>query len=250
MNNQKTMKRIKNIIFILNSIFLLLFIGYVFLGPFSKISIVELKTDGKLKNIKSYTKQEEKILSFLNSYKGQFLWQADLKKIVKKINGFYLGTEVYVVRRFPNRLIVSLKKKNTALLLLKEGEFFYSVSYEGEIGSQRNREESFDFPILRGSAFWNNLQLRKRVLSILSSLPKKDVFFSIQNLSEISYNKNNDSLFFHLISGHFILELKGQLDSKKIKNIDFVLNYLDQYGHQRGFIDARFDKKIIVKNLN
>ena len=242
------MKKIRIIFLIF--VFLLSFTLYIFLGPFFKISEVELNIDKELKISKSYKLKEENILSYLKSYKGQFLWRVDLKNLVEKVNTFYLGSEVYAVRKLPNRLLVFLKKKNTALLLLKEGEFFYSLSYEGEIGDQRNPEESFDFPILRGKLFWEKLQLRKRALSILSSIPQQGRFFSVQNISEISYNKANDSLLFYLIRSHFILELKEQASPKKIQNIDFVLNYLNQRGDKGGRIDARLDKKIIVKDIN
>lgn len=243
------MRKIRNIFLGFGFIFILFFI-YAFLGPFSKISSVELDVDEKLKTTRSYIKKEKEILSYLNSYKGKSLWQVDLKHLVKQTNAFYLGSEIYVVRRFPNRLIVFLKKKNTALLLLKDREFLYSVSYEGKIGDKKNMEEFFDFPILRGELFWDSPQLRKRALSILSSLPKTGPFFSVQNISEIFYNKINDSLLFYLISSPFILELKKQVSPEKLQNINFVLNYLNQKGSQRGFIDARLDKKIIVKHLN
>ena len=242
------MKKVKNIFLILTSVILLAFVIYAFLGPFSRISLVKLKVDEKLKANKIYMTKDQEILSYLNNYKGQWLWSVDLKELVKKLNSIYLEAEIHVVRKFPSQLNVALKKKSTALLLLKEGELFYSVSYEGEIGSPKNIEESFDFPILRGNSFWNDLQLRQRVLSVLSVLPKEGQTFSIQNISEISYNKSNDSLFFHLIFHPFILELKDQPSPKKIKNIDFVLNYLHREKNQGGLIDARLDKKIIVKN--
>lgn len=244
------MSKIKSILLIIISAVLFVLVVFAFLGPFSKISSVELKTDQDLKNTSSYAKKEKQILSYLNSYKGQRIWTVDLKALVQKINDLYWGSEVYAFRKFPGQLVISLKKKSTALLLLKAGATFYSVSYEAEIGSLRNTGESFDFPILRGTHFWNSLSLRKKALFILSAIPKEGQVFSVQNVSEISYNKLNDSLYFYLISHPFILELKKRPNSEKIKNINFVLNYLNQQGAQGGLIDARLDKKIIVKNSN
>ncbi len=229
---------------------ILLFLLFCALGPFSKISVVELNVDRELKKVDSYIKKEEKILSHLNSYKGQFLWQVDLKDFVKEANDFYSGSEVYAVRKFPGRLIVFFRKKDTALLLLKDEGMFYSVSHEGDIGKKRELGESFDFPILRGKVFWLDSHLRKKTLSIFSSIPKTGRFFSAKNISEISYNKSNNSLIFYLLSGYFIVELKNGLHQKKIQNINFVLNYLNQKGYQKGYIDARLGKKIIVKYLN
>ena len=244
------MKKTGNVFLKLIVIFLLFFCVYVFLGPFSRISLVDVSIDEKLKTDGFYIKEEREILSYLENYRGQFLWQVDLKDLVEKTNAFYLGLSAYAARRFPNRLTLVLKKKRTALLLLRNGGDFFSVSDKGEMGGERNPEESFDFPILRGELFWEEAQLRERALSILSSIPEKGPFFSVQNVSEISYNETNDSLLFYLISGPFILELKKQVQPKKMKNINFVLNYLIQKDSQKGFIDARLDKKIIVKHLD
>ena len=244
------MKKIKIFFLIFGSVFLLGFISYIFLGPLSKISFVELHIDKELKKSQFFVKKEQALLSYLKNYQGQSLWKIDLKTMVKEVNAFHLGSEAYVRRSFPNRLNVFLKKKETALLLLKEREIFYSISYEGEIGNKRSLKESFDFPILRGKAFWNRRVLRERVLSLLAHIPKEGAFFSVQNISEISHNKVNDSFLFYLTFNSFILELKAKPSINKITNIDFVLKYLNQRGDQGGWIDASFEKKIIVKNLN
>ena len=243
------MKKIKQVFLIAFSGILLFFIISLFLVHFSRISFVELQTDERLKKVKSYKIREKEISSYLESYKGKFLWLVSLKKLMKTIQTFYLGTEIHVVRKFPNRLIVFLRQRDTVLLLLKDGEFFYSVSYEGKIGIKKNRGESLNFPILRGDVFWNDSQLRKKALSVISLISQKDSAFSTQNISEISYNPKNKSLVFYLIPGHFILELNSQPSPKQLKNINFVLNYLNRRGDQGGRIDARLGKKIIVKKL-
>lgn len=244
------MEKIKNIFLGLCFLFLLLFIAYVFLGPLSKISFVDLEVEPRLKAIQSYQTKEDKIVYFLNSHKGQFLWGLDLKKLTKQIHDFYIGMDVHVSRKLPNRLVVSLKQKRAVLLLLKEGKWFFSISSEGEIGAKKQVGESLDFPVLRGDSFWKKPELRRRVLALVSLLPLSGSPFSVQNISEISYNQANDSLFFYLIPGRFILELNDQLFQKKINNINFVLRYLNQEENPGGLIDARMDKKIIVKKLN
>ncbi len=224
---------------------------FLMLTPFSKISVIKLQADDKLKSAQSYQLKEKEILSYLESYKGQWLWQTPLKELAKAVSAMYLEADVYTARRFPSRLIVILKKKDTALLLLREGEFFYSVSYKGDIGAKKSLGESLDFPILRGDVFWSDSRLRKRALSVFLSIPKNSRrAFAPQNISEISYNKANDSLFFYLMPGHFIVELAERASLKKAQNIDFVLNYLTQRKAQGKLIDARMDKKIIVKNQN
>lgn len=243
--------KIKPLFLIFVSGLLLFYFFYAVLGPLTRVSSIKFSADKQLKSRASYIKKEPDILSYLNEYKGKNLWQVNLKTLVTTLNELYFGAEVYVIRKWPNRLIVFLKPKATALILLKNKEVFYPVSYEGEIGDSINLKDFFDFPILRGKVFWNDLSLRKQVLSVLSSIPKKGEGFSIQNISEILYNKKNNSLMFYLIPGHFTVELQASsVSPKKIKNINFVLTYLSQRDHQGELIDARFPKKIIVKRIN
>lgn len=245
-----TMKKIKNIFLVCLLVSLLGFLFYAFFTPFFKVSFIDVQVNQEIKNIPLYKQQEEKIIQHLNIYKGRFLWKLNLKDIVQELYELYPGAEISVIRKFPDQLIVLLERKQIPLLLLKEGGSFYSVSYEGEIGVKKNSGESFDFPVLRGRFFWDDISLRKRAISVFSHIPKESAFFSGQNISEVSYNKNNDSLLLFLISGRFILELQGPPSPKKIKNIEFVLNYLNQRGEQGRHIDARMNKKIIVKKIN
>lgn len=240
------MRKIKNIFLICLSLSSFLFICYLLLGPFLKISLVEINSSKAIQKSSSYKQMEEELSSLLEKYKGQFLWKVSLKKLAKELKSSYPEFQFHIVRKLPNHLILFLNKKNTALLLFYEGDFF-PVSSTGEIGKKKATEESLDFPILRGRSFWKKSDIRKKALDILFSIPETGPLLSIPNLSEILYNEANNSLLFYLIKGSFIIELNKTLDSEKIKNILFVLNYLDQEKDKRNWIDARSDKKIIVK---
>ncbi|MDE0092562.1 MAG: hypothetical protein OXN83_04685 [Oligoflexia bacterium] len=246
---EKIMKKIK--FFSIAGFFgVIIFLVYVLLFPFSKIHSIDLKTTPEIKKDPLYIQKEPDIVSYLQNYKGQYLWKINLKKIVKKIEAVYLGGDIYIKRKFPNRLIVSLDKEKTSLLLLKQDHFFYSVFYDGNVGSRKSRTDSLNFPILRGKSFETSFQLRRRVLSILSDIPKAGNSFSLENISEIFYNEDNDSLLFYLAEDYFILELQSPPSLKIVQNIDFVLNYLKQQGRTRALIDVRLNKKIIVKKIN
>lgn len=240
------MKKTKNILLAFVSLLLFSFILYLLLGPFLRVSVVEIHTDKDIQKSNSYKHIEKNFSSFLDKYKGRILWTVNLKKLVKELNAAHPGFRIYVKRKLPNHLRVFLKKKDTALLLFHEGDFF-PVSYTGEIGNKKHSEESFDFPVLRGKSFWEKTDLRIKALNVFISLPKTGPFLSVKNLSELVYNETNDSLLFYLIKGNFVLELNEVLEMEKIKNILFVLNYLDQKKDKRNWIDARTDKKIIVK---
>ena len=243
----KMTKKIRKIFLIAFSLGLSAFFAAAFLGSFFKISFIDLKAGEGLLKAEAHKEKERRIRAYLDSHKGRFLWRAELKKMAGDIRAIYPEASVHIARKLPNRLSAVLSKKDTALLLLKGSEDFYSVSYQGEIGPKRGLSESFDFPLLRGESFWRDPHLRKTALSALSALPKEGPGFSAQNISEISYSGNNDSLIFYLIPGHFVLELKGQLSLKKIRNINFVLGYLRREERQSRLIDARFGQKIIVR---
>lgn len=247
---------LKNVMKTIRKLFLFLFLGLficlfgLLLFFFSKIQFIELKADLKIQNQAVYKSLESNIAAYLNNYKKKYLWSINLTETVKKIESIYSGGEVHVKRKFPNRLIVFIKEEPAFLLLLKQNQFFYSVSKEGYIGSQKRAVDSLNFPILRGKAFEEKLELRQRVLKILQTMPETGKLFSLENISEILYDKDNDSLLFYLVSDYFIVELKEALSLKTIKNINFVLNYLRMQGRTKAFVDARAGKKIIVKKLN
>ena len=241
------MAKAKKIFLIAGLALLFIWIAYMAVGPLFRVSLVKLNVDERLQNNKFFMEKESKTLLRLNSYKGQTLWRINLEKLAQQIHALWPYVEIKARRVFPNRLVVSLKKKDSALLLLKEGGSFYSIAYDGAINGTKALEESFDFPVLRGHSFWEKPLLRKRAVDIVSLVPPVGSLFSVQNISEISYLPANDSLLFYLISGHFSLEIKEPPSLEKVKNIDFVLSYLKQRGNTGGWIDARWDKKIIVK---
>ena len=216
----------------------------------SQIHVIDLKASAKIKAQDLYIKNRPKIKTYLETYKGRYLWAVNLKEIAQKAESIYLEGAVQVQRKFPNRLIVFFKEAEPFLLLLKQDRFFYSVSQEGRIGAKKNSLEGLNFPILRGKAFEKNSQLRRKAVKILLALPQTESSFSMENVSEILYNEDTGSLLFYLVSDYFIVELKNPPSLKQIRNIDFVLNYLRKQGRTKALIDAQLDKKIIVKRLN
>ena len=220
---------------------------FIVTALFFNTASIELKVDSQLKQQPGYFTKEYKILSYLNNYKSQQLWRLDLKKILHDIEDMSLGIKVYARKKYPDSLIVFLNKKNTALLLLKTDHTFYPVSHNGELGIKKNLQEIPNVPILRGAPFEQNKALRQKALKLMDQLPAQGSGFSSQNISEVSYHKKHDSFLFYLFTGLLILELKAPLSKQKIKNVDFVLSYLKKIGRQKAFIDARLNKKIIVK---
>lgn len=219
----------------------LLLVGGVFY--FSQVRVVEVHADSALQDIdkkKNFTKIE----THLNSYKGRPLWRVNLKKITHEIKTSYPFGDIHIVRQWPDRLVVFLSQIKPTLLILKKNKF-YSVSYEGEIQLEIQPSQSLDFPVLRGEAFWKNKELRKKAVHFLNSLPEQGLLTS-QSISEINYHKKNKSFLVYLMPYGFLVEWRGELHPKRIQNINFVLNYMQEKGGSSYHIDARFPRKIIV----
>ena len=214
---------------------------------FTKPLSVELKIDSKLKNQAGFSKKTTQVLSYLKKYKNQFLWQIPLKQIVQNIEQMSLGLDVSAYRKYPNQLIVSLNEKKTALLLLKGDSYFYSVSYDGSLGVKKQTQNIIKAPILRGTSFETEKDLRKEVLQLLELIPKDGQVFSIENISEIHYDKKQSSFLTYLSTRPLAINLNSPLRSQTIKNIEFVLEYLEKEEQKYSLIDARTEKKIIVK---
>ncbi|MBC6415497.1 MAG: hypothetical protein GDA46_03805 [Bdellovibrionales bacterium] len=220
---------------------------FIVLTLFSTPLSIKLETSPNLKQQASYIEQEKKILSYLNHYKKQSLWNINLKKIIQDIENISSRVKVFARKKYPHQLILLLNEKNTALLLLKENHNFYPISYEGDLGVKKNLQDILNVPILRGAFFEKNKALRQRILQILQEIPEQGRPLSVQNISEILYHEKHDSFLLYLSTKPFVLEIEKPPSKIKLQNIDFVLNYLKKINRHKAFIDARLDKKIIVK---
>ena len=235
------------ITFIQRSFFLIFFTLIFYFGffSFSQIDSVELKIDPSFKNFSSDKNFQKKIEDRLNTYKGKLIWKVNLKNMTEEIKKLHSVGNIYIVRRLPNRIIVFLEKDDFKVIILKNNKDFFPVSYNGEIRSRLDYNQSLNFPVLRGKTFWRDKELRKKIIEILSFLPKEGLL-TAKNVSEVRYSKKNDSFILHLMPKNFIIEWKGLLGLKKIQNINFVLNYMSKEEYPKYYVDARFSKKIIV----
>ena len=105
--------------------------------------------------------------------------------------------------------------------------------------------------------------LRKQAAEFALALPEKGLLRA-ENISEILYNKKNKSFVFFLIPGDVVLEAKAPATNQKIKNINFVLEYMERNGADKARpaaksrrraagggwrVNAISEKKIIVSAI-
>lgn len=214
---------------------------------FSKIDSINLYLDFSADTV-VYTKVEKKVKQYLSRYKGQKTWNLSLKKINQDLQKIYDSGYWHVRRQFPNRIIVILNQEDPIALFFKNKDEFYPVFLNGSIGPRLDFKKNLNFPIVRGVFFQKEIQLRKEITYLLVQLPKKG-WMTLNNISEIKYQKKNESFLFFLVSHNFVIESNKAIDKIQIQKINFVLNYLI---HQKLFnrhIDSRFEKKIIVNTM-
>ena len=218
-------------------------VGFFF--HFMKIESVDLKIDPQFNPSHWTAETKQKITSRINGYKGKKIWRVDLEDMAHELKKLYPAGRFRIRRRLPNRIVVFLKESKPLLLLLKGKEAFYPVSAQGDLHPPLAPGRYRDLPVLRGEVFYKNSDLRKQAVSLILSLPNKELL-TLKNISEITYDGKKKVFTLFLIPGHFSLEISGPPEEKRIQNINFVLNYLLQRKMTGRTIDARFEKKIIV----
>ena len=240
---------VKALSIFLLSLFFLGILVFSFFFQFTKIENISLKVNPQLKDSHFTETIQKKINLKLNDYKGKKIWKVKLENIATDIKKIYPALKIQVTRKLPNRIIVFLQNKDSVALLLKDNGGLYPVSFQGELQTRPSLNQSLDLPILTGKFFEKNKALRKKAIKLLLRFPEKGLLIS-KNVSEVIYNKKNSSFLFVLIPNYLVLELLEDLSSHRIKNINFVLNYLIQKGVKGSRVDVRFDKKIIVNARN
>ena len=190
--------------------------------------------------------ENKKVSLFLKKYKNRSIWSLRLKGMAQEIQNIFPSKEIYLKRKFPNKIEVFIEESLPVFLLLTGKGQFYPIFSDGKIGIILSADKLLDLPIMRGDVFKENRRLRIQVLDLLKILPKEDIF-SPKNISEIVYKPKQKSFTVYLIPHYFILEIKHPWKNKTIENINFVLNYLVQKEEKAAIIDAGFPEKIIVR---
>lgn len=224
---------------------------------FSKASSVELKAGAAVQKTAGYHAARREIENYLSKYTGQAMGRIDLKKITEDVARIYPAAEVQAARRFPRRLTVFLSQSRPLFLMLKGAGDLLSVFPDGSVRAQRGWDQPLDFPLLRGKSFWESAGLRKQAADFVSALPKKGSLRA-DSISEILYNRKNKSFVFFLMPGDVVLEAKAPASAQKIKNINFVLEYMERKSADKARpraesggwrVNAVSEKKIIVSAI-
>ena len=213
-------------------------------GYFNLDRIEVLIDDGQLES--HYLKpQVELVEKMIEIFRGQSLWHMDLAKLQKQIQDLNWVESVSLVRQWPATLKAKIKPLDVKLLLLtKKGEFF-PVVRKGEILNSIEIKNIPDAMILRGDVFQKNLELRKKAVSVLESIPLEGTFSRAQ-ISEMSY-KEKEGFWLTLIRSGVEVRIGEELVPLKSARVSQVLDYLKSHQFEARVIDADLSQKVLVR---
>lgn len=191
----------------------------------------------------------DKVSKALQTYKGQWIWDVNLKQVMNEVLKDKRIANVKVQRRFPAQIDIQIQPQNALALILDDNQKWRPVFYDGSVWKQVSREKIPDLPILRGSKFLKQESLRQKVVDLLIQLPDSGVFAKNQ-ISEIEFFKHKGFVL-HLNRPMQVLIGDNLNDFKsKVPRIQKVLSYLESKGMSGRVIDARLSKKVVVKLRN
>lgn len=179
----------------------------------------------------------------LKEIKGQYLWQPNLEKILKMIEGDQRVESVRINRRWPNHLEVKIRPHRAVLSLLRADGTFYPVAQDASLLPASR--DYLDLPVLRGELFFKQSDLRTQALQLLSELPSQGPL-QVRTVSEIKYDEGEGFSIFLVATGTQVRF--GHEDyARRAVLVERVLGYLESHQMQARVIDARFSKKVVVQ---
>ncbi len=207
----------------------------------SKIQVSSLDKEGQ--GYFNYFKNE--IEADLLPFHKQLLWQINIRDIISKIKKKPWVQEARVRRVFPNKLEIDLALQKVGLIYISDRGERYPISSEGSILPRISERHLPDVPLLRGRKFLDDADLREDALLLSSQLPitgplsrpmLSEIFFSPRLGFELLLSESS----FRVILGQDNYELK-------LKRVAKVIEYLNAKNIQGRVIDARYEKKILVR---
>lgn len=243
------MKALSSWLFTLAVLTVLTFVGfYSYENKIFKVADVDIQML-QSSSLFSSGMLPQQISKSLEDYKGLWIWQVDLNQVISDVLKDKRVSTVKVQRRFPAGLDVEVEPQKAIALILDDNQKWRPIFYDGSVWSEVARETIPDLPILRGSIFLKNDEVRNSIVEVLNQLPETGIFGRHQ-ISEIEFFKHKGFVL-HLNRPMQVLIGDNIKDFKsKIPRIQKVLSYLESKGMSGRVIDARLSKKVVVKLRN
>jgi cell division septal protein FtsQ len=181
----------------------------------------------------------------LTAYEGKYFWQVSLHQIYDLVAKDKRVSKVSVYREFPSRLRIEIDPRTPVLGFLSNDGRIYPVATDATLLPALTVHEAQDMPLLRGSELSDEPKLREMALELFDSLPA-DGAFRKRDVSEIVYTKKDG--FGVYLNGSPAEVRMGDSDfGPKVSRVEKVLSYLESQNIKGRVIDARYNKKVVVR---
>ena len=181
----------------------------------------------------------------LAALEGQYFWQVPLRKVSEATAGDRRVKSVSVYREFPSVLRVVIEPHTPMLAYLGDDGRVYPVATDATLLPAIPSKDTPDLPLLRGEDLKNEPSLREKALELWEAVPT-DGAFAREQISEIDYTKKDG--FKVYIGGPGVEVRMGDSDFEpRISRVAKVLSYLQSQNIKGRVIDARFNKKVVVR---
>lgn len=236
---------IRNVFLISSSLFLILFAFYGFdSNLFNRIK-VNVESLSEPSDTEQFKIIKNEILSDIKFLNKESLWEIDISKIVSEIKRKSWVEDVQLTRLFPNRLEVGISLKKVDAVFVDDAGIWMPVANDGTMLAKSSKSLIPDVPYLRGRRFYDSKELRKRAIEFLHLFPSSGNLASNQ-ISEVFYEPKSGFEVLLAKSGTRVIFGQEALELK-LKRVGKVLEYLEAKEIRGRVIDARFEKKILVR---
>jgi cell division septal protein FtsQ len=176
---------------------------------------------------------------------GKLFWQVPLKDVYEMALKDKRVKHVDVFREFPSSLRLVIEPHTPVLAYLAKDHRIYPVARDATLLPPLSAKEIPDLPILRGDELKDKPALREEAIDLFEQIPD-DGPLRKHSLSEIYFSKKDGFKVF--ISGADAEVRMGDTDfGPKVSRVQKVLAYLESQNIKGRVIDARYNKKVVVR---
>ncbi len=185
----------------------------------------------------------------LSSVLGRYTWNVDIEDALARIEKDRRIKDARIRRILPDRLrIVVTPHVPIANVMGTRSDQLFPMARDGELLPPQSLAATGDRPILRGPEFLVQPDLRTQAVALLLALPTNGTL-SRPNVSEIQFDKKVGFKMTVSPSGTDVLVGFNDF-AEHAEHAQRVLDYLNDQHLTGRIIDARMDKKVVVKLRN
>lgn len=187
----------------------------------------------------------EKIEDQLHQFRGTSMLKMDLQKIYQNLFALNWIQHVQLVREWPSTLRIEITPQNIKFLYMNKKGLLIPVMADGRLLEPINPATAPDVALLNGEVFFENPQLRLKVIEMLDEIPEKGPL-SPENISEIKYEAK-DGFWISLVKSGIQVKMGDDQFIVKGARVNQVLEYLESNEFKARVIDATLSQKVLVR---